>query len=176
MRPRYRPDRMKTFLALAVLAVLAGPVQAGVLKVGDRMVELDAAVDADGKPFKLKSLKGWVLVTVGAAWCKPCRKELPTWDKLAPDVKDKITFVALGLDDEIETGKEFHRKLKLKNMRLGYMKSTASAAASYGGETMPSTFIIDPNHIVKYVGRGFDERDPEGERKKMKATIEKLIP
>lgn len=173
--------RLRSMRALAIvfgLVLATAPAHAGVLKVGDRMVELDVAVDAAGKPFRLKAFKGqWLLVTVGAAWCKPCKKELPTWDKLAPEVKDKITFVALGLDEEVDDGKDFHRKLKLKNMKLGYMPSNqSSAAASYGAETMPSTFIIDPNGIVKFVRNGFDERDADGERKKMKATIAKLIP
>jgi peroxiredoxin len=165
-------------IAVGLCAAVAGTAHAGVLKVGDRMVELDIAVDAAGKPFRLKSFKGqWLLVTVGAAWCKPCKKELPTWDKLAPEVKDKITFVALGLDDEVDTGKEFHKKLKLANMKLGYLPADKSGvAARYGAATMPSTFIIDPNGVVKYVRDGFDERDPDGERSKMKATIQKLIP
>lgn len=165
-------------LVVALALCLAGTAHAGVLKVGDRMVELDVAVDAAGKPFRLAAFKGkWILVTVGAQWCKPCRKELPTWDKLAPEVKDRITFIALGLDDEIETGKDFHKKLKLANMKLGYMPADKSGvAARYGASTMPSTFIIDPNGIVKYVRDGFDERDADGEREKMKAQIVKLVP
>ena len=67
---------------------------ADALKVGDRLAELDVAVDANGKSFKLKSVSGWRLVTVGASWCKPCAKELPTWDKLAPEFKGKVSFVA----------------------------------------------------------------------------------
>jgi peroxiredoxin len=165
-------------LVIALALCVTGTAHAGVLKVGDRMVELDVAVDAAGKPFRLATFKGkWILVTVGAAWCKPCRKELPAWDKLQAEVKDRITFVALGLDDEIDTGKDFHKKLKLSNMKLGYMPADKSGvAARYGASTMPSTFIIDPNGIVKYVRDGFDERDPDGEREKMKAQIVKLIP
>jgi peroxiredoxin len=174
-----RLTAMRSLVAAVALCITAtAAADAGVLKVGDRMVELDVAVDAAGKPFRLKAFKGqWLLVTVGAAWCKPCKKELPTWDKLAPEVADKITFVALGLDDEIDTGKEFHKKLKLQHMKLGYMPSDKSGvAARYGASTMPSTFIIDPNGVVKYVRDGFDERDPDGERQKMKAAILKLIP
>src|SRR5688572_27106105 len=102
---------------LLLLGGLAGAAHADVLKVGDRLAELDVAVDASGKPFKLKAFKGkWVLVTVGADWCKPCAKELPTWDRLAGELKGKVVFVAIDIDDEIEVGKKFHDKLKLKNM------------------------------------------------------------
>lgn len=174
---RGRTFALAASLVLALIVASGGLASADVLKVGDRLPELDVAVDANGKAFKLKAFKDkWVLVTVGAAWCKPCKKELPTWDKLAPEVKEKITFIALGLDDEIATGKDFHKKLKLKNMRLAYMPSDKSGvAASYGAATMPSTFIADPRGVVRYVHNGFEERDASGEYDKMKKKIAELV-
>ena len=85
-------------LALALLAVvaLAAPARAD-LKVGDRVKELDIATDVAGKPFKLKALGGWRFVSANAAWCEPCKKELPQWDKLQAALGGKITFVALSL-------------------------------------------------------------------------------
>src|SRR4051794_20752583 len=91
---------MRLMLAAVALVALAAPARAGVLGVGDKLAELDVATDAAGKSFKLKTLKGkWVLITVGAAWCKPCAKELPAWDKLAGILKGKITFIAVSVDD-----------------------------------------------------------------------------
>src|SRR5690348_7442671 len=86
--------------AILTLLLVGAPAHADVLKVGDRAAELDVAVDAAGKAVKLRAYKDrWILVTVGAEWCKPCRKELPTWDKLAGELKGKITFVAIDIDD-----------------------------------------------------------------------------
>jgi peroxiredoxin len=150
---------------------------ADVLAVGDRAAELDVAVDASGKAFKLKAFKGkWVLVTAGAAWCVPCKKELPTWDKVAGELKDKITFIALTLDNDVADGKRFHKKLALKNMKLVYLPEEKSGvAARYGAAMMPSSFVIDPKGIVRYVHNGFDERNAGGEAKKLKASLVKLI-
>lgn len=161
------------FLALAV----ATPASAGVLTVGEKYAELDVAVDAKGKAFKLKAYKDkWVVVTVGAAWCKPCKKELPVWDKLAATFKGKVTFVALDVDDDIDDGKKFHKKLKLKNMTLVYMPAAnSSAAGRYGAETMPTTFIVDPKGVVRHVHSGFNESDPSGESKKLQGALEKLL-
>ena len=163
------------FVALALL--VAGPAHADVLKVGDRLAELDVAVDARGKGFKLKAYKGkWVVVTVGAEWCKPCAKELPTWDKLARELAGKVTFIAIGIDDEIAASKRFHKKLKLKNMTLVYLPADKSGVvASYGSDTMPTTFIADKSGVVRYVKKGFEEGDAGGEYKKMKAQLEKLV-
>jgi peroxiredoxin len=178
MRVMLRPTAMRFLLPIALLVVIAAsPATAdaqSVVNIGERLGDLKTAVDGDGKSFKLASLKGkWVLVTVGAAWCKPCEKELPTWDKLAGLLKDKITFVAIGVDDDIKDGKKFHQRLKLKNMKLVYTSS--SDATKYGAATMPSTFVADPNHVVKHRKLGFDERNADGEYKKMHAKLNELL-
>jgi peroxiredoxin len=163
--------------ALAILFVMAAAAPAHAdLKVGDRLKEFDIAVDASDKPFKLKAITGWRFVSANAAWCLPCKKELPVWDKLQATLGGKITFIALSLDNEVTDGKTFHKKLKLRNMKLAYMPEEKSAvAASYGAATMPSSFVIDPDGVVRYVHKGFDPRDADGEYKKMKERLEKLI-
>lgn len=165
------------FGALFAVALVAAPAAAQVLKVGDRIAELDTAVDERGKAVKLKAYKGkWILVTVGAEWCKPCAKELPTWDKLAGELKGKITFIAIDIDDDIAAGKRFHSKLKIKNMTKVYMPADKSGVvARYGSDTMPTTFIFDKSGVVRDVKKGFSEGDSSGEYKKMKALIEKLV-
>src|SRR5258706_15371472 len=116
-----RPNAMRTVLAIAAAVVLttaaSSSARADVLKVGDRLAELDVATDAAGKPVKLKAFKGkWVVVTIGADWCKPCAKELPTWDKLAGELKGKVVCVAIDIDDEVAVGKRFRDKLRHKDI------------------------------------------------------------
>jgi peroxiredoxin len=163
--------------SLAVLCVmaLAAPARAD-LKVGDRMKELDIAVDAGGKAVKLRAIAGWKFVSANAAWCEPCKKELPQWDKLQAALGGKITFVALSLDNDVSDGKAFHKRLKLKNMKLAYMPEEKSGvAASYGASTMPASYVIDPDGVVKYVHKGFDPRNADGEYRQMKERLEKLV-
>ena len=177
-----RPTAMRSAFVLVVAAFLALTVggraaQAQALKVGDRLAELDIATDAAGKAFKLKSLKGkWVLVTVGAEWCKPCAKELPAWDKLQPEFKDKIAFVAINIDDSIDDGKKFFKKLKIANLLTVFMPADKSAVvAKYGSDNMPTTFVADPQGVVRYVRAGFVKGDVSGETKKMRAQLQKLV-
>jgi thiol-disulfide isomerase/thioredoxin len=164
---------------VGLCAVGAGATaRADVLKQGDRLAELDVAVDAGGKPVKLKAFKGkWVVVTVGADWCKPCAKELPTWDRLAGELDPKkVVFVAVDIDDEIEVGKKFHDKLKLKNMMRVYMPSDKSGVAgSYGSDHMPATFVADGKGVVRLVREGFEAGDASGEYKKFKDALDKLL-
>ena len=62
MRPTVMRARVLG-LCMALAVGLIGTAHADVLKVGDRLAELDVAVDAGGKPFKLKALRGkWVVL------------------------------------------------------------------------------------------------------------------
>ena len=166
------------FLApVVVMLAAAGSARADVLQVGDRLAELDVATDASGKPVKLKAWKGkWVVVTVGADWCKPCAKELPTWDRLAGELKGRVVFVAIDIDDEIEVGKRFHDRLKIKNMQRVYLPAEKSGVAgNYGSATMPSTFVVDPRGVVMLVLAGFESGDADGEYRKLKGALDKLV-
>src|SRR5690242_17264904 len=130
---------MSRFVMLMLICA-SSPIFADVLRVGDRSVEFDIAVDKADKPVRLAAFRGrWIVVTVGAKWCAPCKKELPIWDRLAGEVHGRFTFIAISVDDEVADGREFHSKLGLRNMQLGYMPSEKSAVvAQYGSETMPS--------------------------------------
>lgn len=175
MTRRRRLTGMLRALAILFVMAVAAPAHAD-LKVGDRVKELDIAVDVNDKPLKLKAIGGWRFVSANAAWCEPCKKELPQWDKLQAALGSKITFVALSLDNDVKDGKAFHRRLKLKHMKLAYMPEEKSAVAgSYGAGTMPASFVIDPTGVVKYVHKGFDPRNASGEYKKMKERLEKLL-
>jgi len=158
------------------LLALGGRAHADELKVGDRLSELDGAVDVAGKPFRLKALKGkWVMLTFGASWCKPCAKELPAWDNLAPDWKAKVAFVAVDLDTKIDDGKRFHDDLKLKNLTRTYLSPDSAVAGRYGSDHMPTTVLADPQGVIRYVRGGFEKGDVDGEVKQMRDQLTKLV-
>ena len=156
-----RPSTMiRTLIAAAFVVGLATPAVADV-SVGDRAPELDIAKTEAGKSFKLKAYKGkWLLVTLGASWCKPCGKELPAWDKLAPKYKGTVTFVAVNIDNDSAKGKKFFSKLKVKNLTKVYLPAdTASGDDAYATGTFPSTFVIDPQGIIRIVHKGYASGD-----------------
>ena len=116
------------------------------------------------------------MVTVGADCCKPCAKELPTWDRLAGELEGKVVFVAVDIDDEIAVDKKFHDKLKLKNMVRAHLPSDKSGVAgNYGSDHMPSTFVADDKGIVRLICEGFEVGDADGEYKKFKDALAKLV-
>jgi thiol-disulfide isomerase/thioredoxin len=174
MRGQRRPSSMLRIriLVAAVVVGVAAPALADV-NAGDRAPELDIARTEAGKAFKLKSYKGkWVFVTFGGSWCKPCAKELPAWDKMAPKYKAKVTFVAVNIDNDSAAGKKFYNKLKVKNLTRVYLPADkASGDDNYETGTFPSTFVIDPKGIVRLVHKGFASGD-DGE---MATALDELI-
>jgi thiol-disulfide isomerase/thioredoxin len=147
--------------------------------VNDRAPELDSSArTAGGKAIKLADKQGgWVLVTFGAKWCKPCKKELPAWDKLAKKYKGKVLFVAVNINNKRKDGEAFMKSLKIKNMLVVYSpQSSTTSANNYVGDedgepTFPTTFVIDPKGIVRHVHKGFHK----GDDKKLAKAIDKLL-
>jgi thiol-disulfide isomerase/thioredoxin len=158
---------MRLLAGLLVLGLLGGTAWADGVGVGSRAPELDAKVqDARGKKFRLKALRGgWVVVTFGASWCKPCKAELPAWDKLAPSYAGRVTFVAVNIDNDRKKGEKFVKKLKIRNLRVVYSpeSKTTSADSYVGGDDpkFPTTFVIDPKGVVRHVQKEYHPGDSD---------------
>src|SRR5690349_20053227 len=155
---------MKSFLiVLALVSVARAEV-----KKGDHYVELDAKTAA-GKRFRLKDMAGkWVLYTFGASWCEPCRKELPAWDKVAAKLAGKVLFVAVNINNVIAEGRQFMDSLMLRRIFPVYLPDEDSPAMkAYDPARMPSTFVIDPDGIVRLVKYGYHA----GEEDKLTQTL-----
>lgn len=159
-------------VALAVIVSVATPAAAEV-KEGDRAPELDGAKDARGKAFKLKGYRGgWVVMTFGGSWCKPCKKELPAWDRLAGKWAGKVTFVAVNLDNDPAKGKKFMDGLKVRTMTRVYAPEESTPAADvYSPPKQPSTYVVDPKGIVRELHEGY----VGGDEKRLDALLRSLV-
>ena len=166
--------RTSSLAALAAFSILvAAPLAHAGVKEGDRFVELDGAKTGDGKAFALKAMSGrWVLYSFGASWCAPCHKELPAWDKLAPRYAAKALFVAVNINNDPAEGKHFVDSLGVKHMLAVYLPADKSKAlAQYDPDHMPSTFVIDPAGVVRFVAYGYDK----GDEAKLAAKLDRLV-
>lgn len=163
-------------LTLAPTAPLTGGVQVAAADVGegDRAPEPKGAKDGAGKDWTLASLRGgWVVITFGGSWCKPCKKELPAWDRLAGKWAGKVTFVAINLDHDIAKGKKFMDGLKVKNMvRVYAPEDKAPAADIYAPPSQPTSYVIDPRGIVRKLHTSYYSGD-EGKMDKLLAGLVK---
>src|ERR1700690_1311208 len=148
-------------VVVSMLAVMTlGGVARAEVKQGDHFTELDA-VTAKGKKFRLKDMAGkWVLYTFGASWCQPCHKELPAYDRITTKIAGKVLFVAVNIDEKVKDGQDFLDSLKLHHLFPVFMSDGSSPALkAYDPDHMPSTFVIDPTGVVRYVHYGFEPGD-----------------
>jgi thiol-disulfide isomerase/thioredoxin len=147
-------------LAVAIAATLgvSGSASAGV-RAGDRAAEFVRVADNAGKRISIKAYKDRVVVlTFGASWCAPCRRELPAYEKLASRyVGKKVVFLAVNIDTDAGKGKKFMTQARLKLVRALF-DPRGSTVESYDPPKMPSTFIIS-HGVVKHLHGGYSKGD-----------------
>jgi cytochrome c biogenesis protein CcmG, thiol:disulfide interchange protein DsbE len=146
----------------AALALTGSPPEARAeVRKGDRAAEFVSVVDAGGKRVSLSSYRDQVVVmTFGASWCEPCKRELPAMEKLARGFQKRrapVVFMAVNIDNELAKGRQFMQKAGLRAVRAMY-DSAKSTVESYDPPTMPSTFIIRGG-VVRHVHAGFSRGD-----------------
>ena len=117
-------------------------------EIGDLAPEIELP-DQNGKKLSLSSLQGSVvLLDFWASWCGPCRRENPNVVKLYDQYKDKgFTVFSVSLDEERDA---WLRAIDADNLSWSNHVSDLNgwqspAAARYGVNAIPATFLLDKN-------------------------------
>jgi thiol-disulfide isomerase/thioredoxin len=120
--------------------------------------------DVTGKTINLQSLKGKkVFVNLWASWCPPCRREMPSIEKLSKAVdKNKVSFVLLSLDDNFDKAKAF---VKRQQLSLPIYYPAENLPAMFNVEGIPTTFIFDESGKLIQRIDGGDNYDSQEYRK-----------
>lgn len=113
----------------------------------------DIALTApDGQVIKLSSLRGQVvLIDFWASWCGPCRKENPYTVEIYNEYKAKgFTIYSVSLDqNKVSWVKAIQKDgLQWENHVSDLRGWRSQAAADYGVEAIPATFLIDRNGTI----------------------------
>ena len=170
---------LSAFLALAACqkpqtqaANEAAPIaQAGPQKGVDRSHRGKPAPDAtfsdpDGGETSLAEFSGKpVLVNLWATWCAPCRKELPTLDRLSQSRKD-VTILAVSQD----TAPQASVEAALQHMNIANLGAYQDSKMGFSGAlgpdaVLPTSILYDANgkEVWRYVG-DLDWTSPEAAR------------
>ena len=121
-------------------------------------------LDMDGKQVDLEKLRGQVvLVNFWATWCPPCRREMPSlqrlWKKLE---KSKLHIVAVNVGEDADTVLGFMGTLDdAPTFPIVFDKDSAVLRA-WPVKGLPTTFLIDrKGHIIYRAIGGRDFDSPE---------------
>jgi peroxiredoxin len=105
----------------------------------------------EGEKVKLSDLKGKVvLVNLWATWCPPCRAEMPEMVRFYKDHSSKkmeLLAVNLTSSDSVEDAKKFAKEYKLPFPVL--LDKDGTVGDTYRTVTIPTTFVIGPDGIIK---------------------------
>ena len=96
----------------------------------------------DGVPFKLKDLKGRVvLLNFWATWCIPCRSEIPSLSAMQKDLDSRgLSVIGVSYDDTADLIQQFQKDIPQSyQIVLGGRDVGSQLPAS----PLPTTYIID---------------------------------
>lgn len=102
-------------------------------------------IDGSGKTRKLSGFEGKViLLNFWATWCAPCRREMPSLDRLQNQIgTENFRVLAIGQDRKgIEKVKAFLQELNVPHL-AAYNDRTLKSARKLGVFGLPSTLLID---------------------------------
>jgi cytochrome c biogenesis protein CcmG/thiol:disulfide interchange protein DsbE len=165
-------------LAVVVVVVLAVPLGStdpesvavsGHPLVGEPAPAIELAT-LDGEAVSLTALQGRpVLVNFWATWCLPCRDEFPLLAAAYQEhADDGLEILGIVHDDTAEGSRAFAADMGATWPIL--LDPDDEAWADYLGVGMPTSFLIDPDGVVRAASLGgFSE---EG----LAALLAKILP
>lgn len=117
--------------------------------------------DIDGKPYDLtQDREKVVLVNFWATWCPPCRREMPSMERLSRALQGE-PFVVLAVDvgEDADTIEAFTSQLDAAPTFPILLDSRSGAMQAWKVRGLPTTFLVDKKgRIVASAigGREFD--------------------
>lgn len=150
---RLRMAALMASLAIATSAAsapLAPP--SGLLPLSSKPAPALKLSNADGKAFDLASTRGhWTLVHFWASWCGPCRKEMPTLQRMST----KLPELKLVLVNTSETDDEVFSFLATVSPDLdSLMDRDGSVTERWQPRGLPSSYLVDRQGKLRYLALG----------------------
>lgn len=129
--------------------------------------------DGTGKERTFADWRGKVvLVNLWATWCLPCRKEMPSLDRLQKELgSDKFEVVAISVDRKgLEASKKFLDETKVERLAL-YVDATARMSSELRAVGLPATILVDTQG--REIGRllGPAEWDSEDAKRLIRSVL-----
>lgn len=113
--------------------------------------------DMDGRERKLSEFRGSIIfLNFWATWCVPCRREMPSMERLYQRFKENdFIMIGINIEEPVQFVKEFFEDHKLSFISL--LDSTGEVRERFRIRAIPSTFILDKTGRI--IGKAFGEKE-----------------
>ena len=117
--------------------------------------------DLDGKTHNLAKLRGKVvLINFWATWCPPCRREMPSLERLSQALSgESLVVLAVDVGEDADTIEAFTSQLDAVPTFPILLDTRSTAMPAWQVAGLPTTFLVDKQGRVvasAIGGREFD--------------------
>mgnify|MGYP005853822767 CR=1 FL=1 len=158
-------------LLFSLLFLLLSGAPAAALEAGDDAPDFalpsltgDGTVELSRYRGKLVYLDFW------ASWCAPCLTAIPEIEKMRKEFPaDRFQVIAVNLDQKTRKALRF-----LEKNPIGYPSASdpeGRLPTRFGVDTMPTSYLIDGDGVIRLVHRGFKRGDGEDLRREIRALL-----
>ncbi|MDC3107900.1 redoxin domain-containing protein [Paracoccaceae bacterium] len=132
--------------------IIEGELRKFIFSDGTKALPNPLVLDIDENVIEIGSNDDILVINFWATWCAPCKKEMPSLNDLAENLKYddvRIITVASGRNSK-EAIEGFFSDNNLVNLNK-FRDPKGKIAISYGVTALPTTVVIDPSG--KEIGR-----------------------
>ncbi len=126
----------------------------GIMKLDGRPAPALLLEDMDGQAWDIGKARGrWVFVHFWAAWCGPCRREMPTIQAIFPQFDaSELEIVVINTAESEDTVFEFLATVAPDLNPL--MDKDGLVTERWQPRGLPATFLVDPAGRLQYLALG----------------------
>jgi len=109
------------------------------------------------------------IVDFWATWCEPCKDSFPHYQKMVDEFGGKLVVIGISVDEDPSGIPDFAKKTGVSFPLL--WDDGQALSSEYHPPTMPTSYILDKNGIVRFVHAGFHS----GDEAKIEAHVKELM-
>lgn len=143
--------------------------------VGQQAPDFKAEVVSGDGPKSVKEANGKVtIIDFWATYCGPCKKSFPKYQALVEQFGGEVNVLAVSVD-EVDTGKDQITEFaKTTGVKFAVVWDKEQKAVKlYSPPTMPTSFVIDKDGVVRYVHSGYKDGEEDKIAEEVKALLGK---
>ena len=128
--------------------IIRGELRKFIFSESTKVLPNPLVLDANGNVVEIGYKEDILIINFWATWCAPCKKEMPSLNSLAQNMKYediRIITIASGRNSQ-EAIDAFFDNNNLLNLKK-YRDPRGRTAIKYGVTALPTTVVINPTGI-----------------------------